>query len=173
MDNVKLCGSLNASTAVRACITYRNPRNPSVGDKFASRAGQKGICSQKWPAEDLPFTDSGMIPDIVFNPHGFPSRMTIAMIIEVMAGKTAAQMGTVHDATPFKYNEENTASEYFGELLKKAGFNYHGTEQLYSGIHGEAMSVDIFFGIVHYQRLRHMVSDKWQVSTYYFLLKTV
>lgn len=63
------------------------------GDKFASRAGQKGILSQKWPAEDLPFTESGLIPDIVFNPHGFPSRMTIAMMIETMAGKSAALHG--------------------------------------------------------------------------------
>lgn len=65
----------------------------SKGDKFASRAGQKGILSQKWPAEDLPFTESGLIPDIVFNPHGFPSRMTIAMMIETMAGKSGALHG--------------------------------------------------------------------------------
>ena len=65
----------------------RIPRNPSIGDKFASRAGQKGICSWKWPVEDLPWTESGLVPDIVFNPHGFPSRMTIAMMIECMAGK--------------------------------------------------------------------------------------
>lgn len=77
------------------CTVVNLQRNPSVGDKFASRAGQKGICSQKWPAEDLPFTESGLIPDIVFNPHGFPSRMTIAMMIETMAGKSAACHGLV------------------------------------------------------------------------------
>lgn len=66
-----------------------------MGDKFASRAGQKGICSQKWAAEDLPFTESGLVPDILFNPHGFPSRMTIAMMIECMAGKAASIHGHV------------------------------------------------------------------------------
>ena len=70
-------------------------RNPSVGDKLASRAGQKGICSQKWPCEDIPWTSSGLMPDIIFNPHGFPSRMTIAMMIECMAGKSAAMHGQV------------------------------------------------------------------------------
>ncbi|XP_023247009.1 DNA-directed RNA polymerase I subunit RPA2 isoform X3 [Copidosoma floridanum] len=77
VDNVKLCGTLHQSVNRKACITYRISRNPNVGDKFASRAGQKGICSQKWPAEDLPFTETGLVPDIIFNPHGFPSRMTI------------------------------------------------------------------------------------------------
>lgn len=89
-----------------------------MGDKFASRAGQKGICSQKWVSEDLPFTETGLVPDIVFNPHGFPSRMTIAMMIEILAGKSAAVHGLVHDATPFKFDEEDTAINYFGKLLE-------------------------------------------------------
>ncbi|KFB39803.1 AGAP009539-PA-like protein [Anopheles sinensis] len=159
-------GKLSYSEVKKQCIiTYRIPRNPNVGDKFASRAGQKGICSQKWPAIDLPFTESGMIPDIIFNPHGFPSRMTIAMMIETMAGKTAACHGLVHDATPFRFNEENTAIDYFGRLLESSGYNYYGTERMYSGVDGREMKADIFFGVVHYQRLRHMVSDKWQVRS--------
>lgn len=103
VDSIKLCGNETGSLEkVRVCISFRIPRNPSVGDKFASRAGQKGICSQKWPCEDLPWTESGLVPDIVFNPHGFPSRMTIAMMIECMAGKSGAIHGMVHDATPFR-----------------------------------------------------------------------
>ncbi|XP_046672556.1 DNA-directed RNA polymerase I subunit RPA2 [Homalodisca vitripennis] len=167
VDNVRLCGSLPGSSDVptRACITFRVPRNPSVGDKFASRAGQKGICSHKWPAEDLPFTESGLVPDIVFNPHGFPSRMTIAMMIECMAGKSAAIHGLVHDASPFQFTEDDTAIDYFGKLLQAGGYNYYGTERMYSGVDGREMTASIFFGVVHYQRLRHMVSDKWQVRS--------
>ncbi|XP_049533651.1 DNA-directed RNA polymerase I subunit RPA2 [Anopheles darlingi] len=171
--SVKLCTALESKVqdkqlsenGKQLIITYRVPRNPSVGDKFASRAGQKGICSQKWPAIDLPFTESGMIPDIIFNPHGFPSRMTIAMMIETMAGKTGACHGLVHDATPFRFDENNTAIDYFGRLLETSGYNYYGTERMYSGVDGREMKADIFFGIVHYQRLRHMVSDKWQVRS--------
>lgn len=167
VDNVKLCGTLLSidKEVPRACITYRVPRNPEVGDKFASRAGQKGICSQKWPAEDLPFTESGLVPDIVFNPHGFPSRMTIAMMIECMAGKSAAVHGLVHDASPFKFSEDDTAIDYFGKLLEAGGYNYYGTERMYSGVDGREMTASIFFGVVYYQRLRHMVSDKWQVRS--------
>lgn len=165
VDNIKLCGTTSASAPKRAVITYRIVRNPNVGDKFASRAGQKGICSQKWPAVDLPFTESGMIPDIIFNPHGFPSRMTIAMMIETMAGKTASSHGLVHDATPFRFTEDNTAIDYFGRLLESSGYNYFGTERMYSGVDGRELKADIFFGVVHYQRLRHMVSDKWQVRS--------
>jgi DNA-directed RNA polymerase I subunit RPA2 len=164
VDNVKMLGDMNIYAPKKACITTRIARNPSVGDKFASRAGQKGICSQKYPAEDLPFTESGLIPDIIFNPHGFPSRMTIAMMVEMMAGKTAALHGLVHDATPFVFNEEDTAIDHFGKLLTKAGYSYYGTERLYSGVDGRELKANIFFGVVHYQRLRHMVSDKWQVS---------
>lgn len=86
-----------------------------------------------------------------------------AMMIEVMAGKSAAIHGLVHDATPFRFDEDNTAVDYFGKLLELGGYNYFGTERMYSGIYGCEMTASIFFGIVHYQRLRHMVSDKWQV----------
>uniref|UniRef100_A0AC35G0Z6 DNA-directed RNA polymerase subunit beta n=1 Tax=Panagrolaimus sp. PS1159 TaxID=55785 RepID=A0AC35G0Z6_9BILA len=147
----------------KALIQWRYPRNPIIGDKFASRHGQKGINSFLWPQESLPFSESGMVPDIIFNPHGYPSRMTIGMMIESMAGKAAATHGEYYDASPFVFNEKNTAINHFGELLQKAGYNYYGEEVLYSGITGEEMKVQIFFGIVYYQRLRHMIADKFQV----------
>ncbi|XP_066246685.1 DNA-directed RNA polymerase I subunit RPA2 [Euwallacea similis] len=165
VHSIKICGDFNPKAKKTICITYRVPRNPSVGDKFASRAGQKGICSQKWPSEDLPFTETGIVPDIVFNPHGFPSRMTIAMMIELMAGKSAAMHGLVHDATPFRFTEDDTAIDYFGRCLEIGGYDYYGTETMYSGIDGREMTARIFVGVVHYQRLRHMVSDKWQVRS--------
>ncbi|GLH02551.1 DNA-directed RNA polymerase I subunit RPA2 [Gryllus bimaculatus] len=165
IDAVRICDSLGRDKRTGVCLLVRIPRNPNIGDKFASRAGQKGICSMLWPSEDLPFTESGLVPDIVFNPHGFPSRMTIAMMIEVMAGKSGAVHGMVHDATPFRFNEDQTAIDYFGQLLEEGGFNYFGTEKMYSGVSGCEMNAEIFFGIVHYQRLRHMVADKWQVRS--------
>ncbi|XP_034256310.1 DNA-directed RNA polymerase I subunit RPA2 [Thrips palmi] len=165
VQSVRQCGSMSSSQPAKANINYTVQRNPSVGDKFASRAGQKGILSAKWPSEDLPFTESGLVPDIVFNPHGFPSRMTIAMMVEIMAGKAAAVHGFVQDATPFRFTEDDTAIDYCGRLLEAAGYNYYGTEKMYSGIDGREMNASIFFGVVHYQRLRHMVSDKWQVRS--------
>lgn len=101
----------------------------------------------------------------MFNPHGFPSRMTIAMMIETMAGKSSSLHGLVHDATPFRFNEKDTAIDHFGQLLTAGGYNYYGTERLYSGVDGRELTADIFMGVVHYQRLRHMVSDKWQVRS--------
>ncbi|KAM8860351.1 DNA-directed RNA polymerase I subunit RPA2 [Spinachia spinachia] len=166
VDNIKICSSDNGlGRFKRVCITMRVPRNPTIGDKFASRHGQKGILSRLWPAEDMPFTETGMAPDILFNPHGFPSRMTIGMLIESMAGKSGALHGLSHDATPFTFSEENRALEYFGKMLRAGGYNYYGTERLYSGVSGQELEADIFIGVVYYQRLRHMVSDKFQVRT--------
>uniref|UniRef100_A0A7N8YA85 DNA-directed RNA polymerase subunit beta n=1 Tax=Mastacembelus armatus TaxID=205130 RepID=A0A7N8YA85_9TELE len=166
VDNIKICSNDTGSGLFkRVCITVRVPRNPTIGDKFASRHGQKGILSRLWPAEDMPFTESGMMPDILFNPHGFPSRMTIGMLIESMAGKSGALHGLSHDATPFSFSEESSALEYFGEMLRAGGYNYYGTERLYSGLSGQELEADIFIGVVYYQRLRHMVSDKFQVRT--------
>lgn len=139
----------------RATIKLSVNRNPIIGDKFASRHGQKGIMSQLWPAADMPFSESGMTPDILFNPHGFPSRMTIGMLVESMAGKSAALHGVAHDATPFTFSDEAPASAYFGEQLVKAGYNFYGHEKFYSGITGEEFECDIFMGVIYYQRLRY------------------
>ena len=83
-------------------IMLRITRAPVIGDKFSSRHGQKGVCSQKWPAIDMPFSESGMQPDVIINPHAFPSRMTIGMLVESMAGKAGAMHGLAQDATPFQ-----------------------------------------------------------------------
>ncbi|KAL7275023.1 DNA-directed RNA polymerase I subunit RPA2 [Rhizina undulata] len=146
-------------------IKYRVPRSPNIGDKFSSRHGQKGVCSQKWPSIDMPFTESGIQPDVIINPHAFPSRMTIGMFVESLAGKAGALHGIAQDSTPFRFDENNTAADYFGHQLKMAGYNYHGNEPMYSGITGEELHADIYIGVVYYQRLRHMVNDKYQVRT--------
>lgn len=184
--NAGYAGGSERNSGRKALIKLRVVRNPVVGDKFSSRHGQKGVMSILWPQEDMPFTESGVIPDILFNPHGFPSRMTIGMLIESIAAKTAALGGkqTV-DATTFREyrghyghgdNEDDPflkkeahggqgtlASEYFGETLASHGFQRLGTERMYSGIHGTEMETEIFVGVVYYQRLRHMVAEKAQV----------
>ncbi len=126
---------------------------------------RRGVCSQKWPAIDMPFSESGIQPDIIINPHAFPSRMTIGMFVESLAGKAGALHGLAQDSTPFRFDEDNPAADYFGHQLMKAGYNYHGNEPMYSGITGQELAADIYVGVVYYQRLRHMVNDKYQVRT--------
>lgn len=95
-------GFENEPEMQRIQITLRIPRSPVIGDKFSSRHGQKGVCSQKWPAVDMPFSESGIQPDVIINPHAFPSRMTIGMFVESMAGKAGAMHGIPQDGSPFK-----------------------------------------------------------------------
>jgi len=149
----------------RVAIKLRFDRTPVIGDKFASRHGQKGTLAAMWPQEDMPYSDSGIIPDILFNPNGFPSRMTIGMMIESMCGKSSALHARFQDSTPFRFDEKEEAASYFGNQLLAAGYNFYGNEVMYSGYSGEPFEVDIFIGVVHYQRLRHMVSDKFQVRS--------
>ena len=150
---------------VRVSMKLRIPRNPVVGDKFASRHGQKGVMAFLWPQEDMPFMAGGFSPDILFNPHGFPSRMTIGMLIESIAGKAAVVKGkpTVDSTTFRDYDDGKSAHEYFGQQLRQCGYEYLGTEEMYSGVHGTMMTANIFVGVIYYQRLRHMVLDKAQV----------
>ena len=166
VDTVRLIGSdAGDSECQKVQIMFRVPRSPVIGDKFSSRHGQKGVCSQKWPAVDMPFSESGMQPDVIINPHAFPSRMTIGMLIESMAGKAGAMHGISQDATPWTFNEHDTPVNFFGEQLRAAGYNYMGNEPMYSGITGQELRADIYLGVVYYQRLRHMVNDKFQVRT--------
>ncbi|KAK7755291.1 DNA-directed RNA polymerase I subunit RPA2 [Diatrype stigma] len=166
VEEVRLIGNEQGNEPAQTIsIKFRIPRSPVIGDKFSSRHGQKGVASQKWPAIDMPFSESGIQPDIIINPHAFPSRMTIGMFVESLAGKAGALHGLAQDSTPFRFDEENTAGDFFGHQLMKAGYNYHGNEPMYSGITGQELAADIYIGVVYYQRLRHMVNDKYQVRT--------
>ncbi|THU70277.1 hypothetical protein C4D60_Mb08t23320 [Musa balbisiana] len=157
-------------------IRTRRTRYPIIGDKFSSRHGQKGVCSQMWPDVDMPFSAvTGMRPDLIINPHAFPSRMTIGMLLESIAAKGGSLHGKFVDATPFsrsfcnadedKPSKSSSVVDELGPMLTSYGFNYHGVEVLYSGVYGTELTCEIFIGPVYYQRLRHMVSDKFQVRS--------
>ena len=166
VEEVRVLGSGTGTDPCQVIsIKLRVPRSPVIGDKFSSRHGQKGVCSQKWPMVDMPFSESGIVPDVIINPHAFPSRMTIGMFVESLAGKAGALHGFAQDSSPWRFDERNTAGDYFGTQLQAAGYNYHGNEPMYSGITGREFAADIYVGLVFYQRLRHMVDDKFQVRT--------
>ena len=146
-------------------LILRLCRPPVVGDKFCSRHGQKGTVGMVMPRVDLPFTETGgMVPDILINPHAFPSRMAVGMMLEMIAGKASAVGGSLTDASPWALTSDKPLSALrLGERLGALGYARAGTEVFYNGMTGEPMEVGLFVGVVGYQRLRHMVADKWQV----------
>jgi DNA-directed RNA polymerase II subunit RPB2 len=141
-----------------AKVRIREERIPSIGDKMASRAGQKGTIGLVVPECDMPFTKDGMRPDIIINPHALPSRMTIGQLVECITGKACAIYGGFGDCTAF--NNKGSKIGVFGELLSKSGYHSSGNEILYNGMTGEQLETEIFMGPTYYMRLKHMVKDK-------------
>lgn len=154
VDSVVITVSSEGNKLIR--VRVRDLRVPEIGDKFASRHGQKGVIGLLVPQYDMPYTADGVTPDLIINPHALPSRMTIGQLIESIAGKVAALAGRFVDGTPF-YGEkvENLSRE-----LLLLGYPIDGTEPMYDGRTGELIHSPIFIGIVYYQRLHHMVADK-------------
>jgi len=137
-------------------IRARDMRIPEIGDKFASRHGQKGVLGILARAEDLPYTAEGISPDVLINPHAFPSRMTVGMMMESICGKAGALRGKQFDGSAFVGEKIDEVKP----VMDAAGFKYSGKEIMYDGRTGKSFPVEVFIGVVYYQKLHHMVADK-------------
>ncbi|KAL7754483.1 DNA-directed RNA polymerase III complex subunit Rpc2 [Sorochytrium milnesiophthora] len=154
VDKVLLTPTESEQTLIK--VLMRQTRRPELGDKFSSRHGQKGVTGIIINQEDMPFSDRGIFPDIIMNPHGFPSRMTVGKMIELLSGKAGVLKGELQYGTAFG----GSKVEDMSKILIQHGYNYAGKDYLTSGITGEPLSAYIFAGPVYYQKLKHMVQDK-------------
>jgi len=159
VDKVVITSNENENFIVK--VLLRQVRRPEIGDKFSSRHGQKGVCGLIINQEDMPFSSSGICPDLVMNPHGFPSRMTVGKMIELVAGKAGVLTGQQAYGSAFgeQFGNANKLEECCAELVRH-GYSYHGKDLYTSGISGEPLQGYIFAGPVYYQKLKHMVMDK-------------
>lgn len=154
VDQVLLTTNVEGLKFVK--VRTRTTKVPQIGDKFASRHGQKGTIGITYRQEDMPFTSDGLTPDIIINPHAIPSRMTIAHLIECLLSKVAALTGQEGDATPFT----DVTITSISQILESYGFQKRGFEIMYNGHTGKKLNAQVFLGPTYYQRLRHMVDDK-------------
>ncbi len=154
VDRVIITENTNGDKLVK--VSVRDQRIPEVGDKFASRHGQKGVIGLIVEEGDMPFTSSGIIPDVILNPHSIPSRQTVGQLLELLAGKTAAMQGRPIDASAFSDVRESDLRA----ILHNLGFRNDGKEVMYSGVNGRKFEVEIFTGVLFYQKLDHMVANK-------------
>ncbi|EPQ66216.1 Bgt-4855 [Blumeria graminis f. sp. tritici] len=152
----KVMVSQTETDAMVIKVQTRQTRRPELGDKFSSRHGQKGVVGIIVNQEDMPFSDSGICPDIIMNPHGFPSRMTVGKMLELLSGKAGVLNGSLEYGTAFGGSNVDD----MGAILVKHGFSYSGKDFVTSGITGESLPAYIFFGPIYYQKLKHMVQDK-------------
>ncbi len=155
IDKIMVTQAENSETKIIKVQT-RQTRIPEVGDKFSSRHGQKGVVGIIAEQVDMPFSDRGIIPDIIMNPHGFPSRMTVGKMLELVSGKAGILQGSFEYGTAFG----GSKLEDMSKGLLAAGYSYDGKDYLTSGITGEPLPAYVFTGPIYYQKLKHMVQDK-------------
>ena len=141
-----------------AKVRVREHREPAIGDKMASRAGQKGTLGLIIPEADMPFTADGIRPDLIINPHALPSRMTIGQLVESLFGKACTMYGAFGDCTAFAVKGSNVTT--YGPMLTRMGYHSSGNQLLYNGQSGEQIDSEIYIGPTYYMRLKHMVKDK-------------
>lgn len=154
VDQVLLTTNGDGSKFVK--VRMRTTKIPQIGDKFASRHGQKGTIGVTYRHEDMPFSAEGIVPDLIINPHAIPSRMTVAHLIECLLSKVSSLSGFEGDASPFT----DVTAEAIAKLLREHGYQSRGFEVMYNGHTGKKLMAQVFFGPTYYQRLRHMVDDK-------------
>lgn len=147
IDKVLVTNTDQEHTLIKVLI--RQTRRPELGDKFSSRHGQKGVCGLIVPQEDMPFNDQGTCPDIIMNPHGFPSRMTVGKMLELLSGKAGVLKGKFEYGTAFG----GSKAEVMSQVLIDAGYSYAGKDYLTSGITGQPLESYVFMGPIYYQKV--------------------
>lgn len=156
VDTIMMTEAEDGSRLVK--VKIRTPLTPAVGDKLASRHGQKGVVAAIIPEEDMPFTIDGIKPDLIINPHSIPSRMTMGHLLEMLGGKAGAAAGKIVDGTPF----DSTPQVELEKMLREHGFRGDGMETFYDGVSGKRIEGEIFTGVIATQKLYHVVTHKLQ-----------